>query len=558
MLLVWPAVEIATDDDFAYAKVAQIFAHTGHFVYNGWETTMLGWQVLWGALFIKLFGFSYLGLRFSTMLLGVAMAFLLHRVMLRCGVGKVNAIAGTLTVMLSPLLLPMAASYMTDVPADLCVLVCLYGCIRALQSANDRNALLWLCGSAAVNVVGGTVRQIAWLGALVMVPSAFWLLRGRRGFKMAGVIVWIGSAAGIALFMLWFSRQPYVLPEHLIQGPLTWNVPRYVGREIVYGPLAVLIFALPVFVAWLPELRVLSRRRRTQILVFCVCAAPLLLWADHYDKVGGRLPPWSANVVTRYGILWSIPLMGDHPEVLSQVLNFLLAVLLGASLLGFVLRFRRGRAWPPENKEAGELSLFETCVLALPFCIAYFALLLPRAAMHQLFSDVFDRYYLPLNMLAVLLLLRLFRRETKGQLPLTCYLILSFFSLFAVAATHDTFTGYRATARARAEVETAGVPGAALSGPWETDGANQIQAQGYLNDKRLENPPGAYRKMEHPQLETCFYWFSPLLPALHFKYVLTISRLKCLQPSAFPDVTYTTWLPPYTRTIYVERNPKER
>jgi hypothetical protein len=60
----------------------------------------------------------------------------------------------------------------------------------------------------------------------------------------------------------------------------------------------------------------------------------------------------------------------------------------------------------------------------------------------------------------------------------------------------------------------------------------------------------------HPELEKCDYWYAPLVPALHFRYVLTVEKLKCLTPSQFPDVTYTTWLPPYQRTVYVERNPE--
>ena len=45
------------------------------------------------------------------------------------------------------------------------------------RGRRDCASLLWLCIAVLVNVAGGTVRQIAWLGALVMVPSTAWLLR---------------------------------------------------------------------------------------------------------------------------------------------------------------------------------------------------------------------------------------------------------------------------------------------------------------------------------------------------------------------------------------------
>jgi hypothetical protein len=157
----------------------------------------------------------------------------------------------------------------------------------------------------------------------------------------------------------------------------------------------------------------------------------------------------------------------------------------------------------------------------------------------------------------VLLLLRLVK-EKQRQIPVTSYAVLLLFSFFSVAATHDLFIAYRAIASIRSDLKTDGVALSTVSGPWEEDGSNQIDAQGYLNEDRLENPPGAYKLALHPPLDECHYWFGPLVPALHFRYVLTIERLECLVPSQYPDVTYRTWLPPFRRTIYIELNPETR
>lgn len=562
--IIWPVVELATDDDFAYSKIALTFLQTGHFIFNGWETAMVGGQVIWGALFIRLFGYSYLTLRFSTIVLGALLTLLLHRVFLRAGVAGAAAVLGTLTVVLSPLYLPMATSYMTDVPALLCIVACLYGCQRALRARSDTTALAWLCGSAALNALDGTVRQIVWLGTLVLVPSAFWLLRKRRGFKTTAILTWLLSVVFIALVMAWFARQPYILPEHIIRGPITGTVLWRIVRLNFYGPLEVLCFSLPVLAAWIVELRALSRSRRLQILCVCSVAAPLLLWAAHYNKVQGRLPPWWPNVVSPYGILWGIPLLGDRPAVLTTTITSLIAIVLLAAIAGFLLWLKTNAKteWFKTDlhqplSRSNELSLYETCVLILPFSAAYFGLLMPRAAFPSTFSSVWDRYYLPLITFAVILLLRLLKEKTRS-VPVVCYATLLLFSFFSIAGTHDLFTTYRATAAARARLESAGISPLTISGPWEEDGSNQIDLQGYLNDDRLENPPGSYQWQYHPPLEDCGYWFGPLVPALHFQYVLTADKLKCLVPSQFPDMTYTTWLPPYQHTIYFERNPTGR
>jgi hypothetical protein len=290
-------------------------------------------------------------------------------------------------------------------------------------------------------------------------------------------------------------------------------------------------------------------------------AVPFLLWAAHYHKVQGRLPPWYANVVSPYGILWGVPLLGDKPQILTTTITSLIAVWLFASLAGLLLWLKKNAKseWFRSDAHAslsrnGELSLYETCVLTLPFAAAYLALLLPRAAFPSTFSNVWDRYYMPLVAVAVILLLRLLKEKTQ-PVPVICYATLVLFSFFSIAGTHDLFTAYRATASARAELEAAGVAPRNISGPWEEDAANQINVQGYLNDDRLENPPGSYQWPIHPPLEDCEYWFGPLVPALHFQYALVVERLTCLVPTQFPDVTYTTWLPPYHHSIYIERNP---
>ncbi len=557
--IVWPIVNLATDDDFAYARMAEIFARTGHLVFNGWETAMVGWQVVWGGLFIHLFGYSYLTLRLSIIVLGALLTLLLHHVLLRSGVVGAAAVLGTLTVALSPLFIPMAASYMTDVPALLCIVLAVYGCQRALRAPSDRVALAWLCGSAALNVFDGTVRQIAWLGTLIIVPSAFWLLRHRKGFKAIGIVTWTGSVLAIVVLMIWLSHQPYVLPEHIIAGPINRSTLRHLVRVCFYGPLEVFCFSLPVLIAWISELRALSRRRRLQIVGFCAGIAPFLLLAAHHNKVQGRLPPWSANVVSRYGIMWSVPLMGDRPEIVPVTITSLVAVVLIASLAGFIIWLKRNarKDWFRKHEDPArrdELSLFETCGLLLPFSVAYFALLLPRAAFPSIFFDVWDRYFLPLIFVAVVLLLRLLK-ERQHEIPVSCYAVLLLFSFLSVAGTHDVFTAFRTIESIRTDLNSHGIPLSTISGPWQEDGANQIEAKGYINDSRLENPPGAYQLPPHPPLHQCLYWFGPLVPGLEFRYVLTVERLSCLVPSQYPDVTFTTWLPPFRRTIYVERNP---
>ncbi len=274
VLLVYPVANMPFGDDFSYTKTALDFARTGHFIYNGWATAMLGWMVPWGAMFIKVFGFSFTVVRFSMLPIAMASVYLFHHILRRFGINRGNAVLGALTMALSPLFVPMASTFMTDVPGLFVILVCIYMCQRAVTATSDRSALVWLCAASAVNVAGGTVRQIAWLGALVMVPAAAWLLRQRRGMKFAGALLFLASLIGVLICLHWFNKQSYSVPEHIIAGPFHPKMLFHLAGELFKTLLCLLLVIFPVSVMWLPVSQRLTAKARIRIVsALGVCRA---------------------------------------------------------------------------------------------------------------------------------------------------------------------------------------------------------------------------------------------------------------------------------------------
>src|SRR5579863_6250284 len=98
-----PFVEMGIDDDWSYIRSALHVAQTGRIAYYGWSSAILGWQLYLGALFIRLFGFSFSVVRLSVLLVAAVTVYLLHRILVRCGIGETYATLGTLTFALSPL-----------------------------------------------------------------------------------------------------------------------------------------------------------------------------------------------------------------------------------------------------------------------------------------------------------------------------------------------------------------------------------------------------------------------------------------------------------------------
>ncbi len=382
-------------DDFSYAKTALEFARTGHFVYNGWATAMLGWQVPWGALVIKLFGFSFRALQLSMVPLSMASVYLFHQVLRRFGITPANAILGTLTLALSPLFLPLAVSFMTDIPGLLVILLCMHMCQSAAAARTARTAILWLTAATAVNIFGGTVRQIAWLGALIMVPSTAWMLRRWRGMKLAGALLFLLSFLSVLGFMHWFAAQPYNVPQHVFNGPISMRMAIHGIVQAAKTILCLLLIVLPVMVAWIGPLRRLPASRRWSIVVASALITAALAVLSAHRGADGLLAPWLRPLIAAQSFSISI-----YPGVSVEKCLFLLAigltfiVLLGsASFLALMSDSYRQVGWQRPLRFPSEALL-----IVGPFSLAYTAFLLPSGV----YIFIQDRYVLGLVPTAVI------------------------------------------------------------------------------------------------------------------------------------------------------------
>ncbi len=551
VLLTYPVAEMGFQDDWSYVRTALEFARTGHFVYNGLATAMLGWIIPWSALFIKAFGFSFTIVRLSMLPVTMACIYLFHESLVRFGIRGRNAVLGALTLGLSPIFLPMAASYMTDVAGLFVIVLCLYLCQRAVAAHSDRAAVLWLCCAAASNVAGGSVRQISWLGALVMVPSTAWLLHRRRGVVATGISLWVMSVLGVLACLHWWNLQPYSVPEHILQGPVTAHMVHHLLGILIKSFLCLLLLLYPILVAWLPAARRLKRAAAIRISV-AILVLVVFLWRVRTPD--DWLAPWLTHVIqSLMRESGEFPGVTETPWSLSvraaiSVLVVASALLVGEALLPILRR-------KSKNTSGLEPVMRQDLLWLLgPFSLSYILMLLPRG----LYALLYDRYLLGLMPLATIFLIRLYQQVIGDNLPAISFLMLGAFGFFSIAGTHDWFAANRARIVAVEEIRATGVPKTAIQGAFEYDGWTQIEAAGFVNEERIEVPAGAFHKnMRMYRLpERCWHFFGWYAPAIDPKYLIVSSPSSCFADSTFSPVTFRTWLPPFQRTIYVQQMKK--
>jgi hypothetical protein len=362
--------------------------------------------------------------------------------------------------------------------------------------------------------------------------------------------LWVAALLAIVISLHWYQHQPYAVPEKFLNQTFKWSLVPGVVQQGRGTFLTLLLMSLPVLVAYFTAIPKISKK----LLLFVGVGLALLIAARGHGDHALALAPWLPNMITEYGVLGfgNLENLGVKPLVMPVFVRFFLTLLVlsaAAASLCALFSFRKLQAHRARTLVP---SWSVTLTLIAPFAVAYFLLLLPRAA----FVVTIDRYLIPLAAVLLIPLLRYYQERVQEHAPNLSFAALALFGAYGVASTHDYFATNRARLRAAEEVHNARIPRTEIQGGWEYDSWTQLQVAGYINDWRIENPSNAYHKVETPQLpEPCRFWFSQNTPAVTPRYFVVFSRLNCLAPSNFAPVLYHTWLPPFNRQIYVQQLP---
>jgi hypothetical protein len=539
-----PFVNMGIGDDWPYSLMAQKLATTGHVFYNGWAAPMLGWQLYLAAALIKLFGFSFTTVRMSTLLVAMALAFVLQRTLVHANISERNATIGTLALVLSPLYLILSVTFESDIQGLFAIVICLYGCLRALQAPTSRAAISWLCFAVLTNAICGTSRQIAWLGILVMVPSALWLLRAQRRVLLAGAAATVAGALFIFACMHWLKQQPYSIPEHLL--PDTFPVAHTVG-QFFHTFLDAPFLLLPIVALFLPEMR--KSPPRVLVILSTVSLGYLLLAILlRYSHADLLLEPTQRDWVTVYGIFESLGIKGKPPLLLHTGAQVLLTIASIGGLIGLIASLFHSRGTPPVVDSSTRISWKQLGVLLAPFTIAYTLLLIPQAT-----TGLFDRYTLGLLVVALLCLVRWYQDRIQPRLPLAGVLLVGIVAIYGIATTHNMFALYRARVTLAAELRAAGVPDTSVDNGWEYNFGVELQHSDFINTPTIVVPAHAYIPIPPLSAGTCPMQWYDRTPHIHPLYGVSFDPNKCYGPASFDPVHYSRWLASKPGTLYIVR-----
>jgi len=481
---------VATTDDWAYTRSAQILLGEGRLTIFPVVAATAVFQVVWGALFGLLFGPTFGVFRLSTVVITALGAIALYALCRDLGVSRGRGALGMATLLFNPLVFVLAFTFMTDAHFMALLVIVTWLFVKALQGESlpfvARRATrasplqwTWLTGrfrrelkndDAWTNGIDGrlivaasSVAGLAFLarqqGALI-VPAvfAFLLLARRLRFDRASAVLLVQlvtpvllAVGGYSLWLRFGNDVPQVqasfFREVLEEGwsGTWWLVRRLTIVELMYLGL----FTLPIMAAALPFARGLIRGIPPRgWVLFAAWQAVLLvgvtaLWAR------GATMPYIAQFFGGGG-LGAPDVLGSRPIVLGPEIRpaLTLVCLIASLLLALTAARAVGAPLSRERSRAG---------LVLTIGLGQVVGVMPPSY-HYLgwAAGSLDRYLLPLVPLAIALALWGVR-DVRMALPLG-WVVAAALALFAIAGTRDYLVFMRTVWALGEEAVAAGVP----------------------------------------------------------------------------------------------------
>lgn len=162
-----PIGDFPLNDDWSYAKPVQSLLNGEGIQFTGWMSMTLFTQVVWGALWCKIFGFSFTVLRCSTLFLSLLGVIYTFRLLKEFEIKETTAWWLSLLVMFNPIYVNLSFTFMTDVPFFAIVMMSIFYFTRSCKYHKKSDWVL----AMLFMLIGVLTRQLA-----LVVPFAFLLV----------------------------------------------------------------------------------------------------------------------------------------------------------------------------------------------------------------------------------------------------------------------------------------------------------------------------------------------------------------------------------------------
>jgi hypothetical protein len=463
------------DDDWSFSKAVQTLVEHGRLEFTWWTSMTLAAQVLWGALFCLPFGFSFLALRLSTVVLGALGIIAAYALLREFRVDRTMSLFGAALVGLNPIYFCLSLTFMTDVPFVALSMLSLLFFVRALRTEAPADLL------AAFSLATGAVfiRQPG-----IFIPIAFAIVYGlkhglNRGTLVRAILPTAGLIGAIWIYPAILRATTGLPSEYItlhrildgIRGSESSDLlktPKAIGdrllTELFYLGLFLLPSSILVVRHFWQRLGSTTSGRRSFITVAALVAAlvGVVLWQ-------GRLMPLSGNILFDFGL--GPPLLRDtyllHLRHLPTAPHAFWVVITALSVIGSVVILLSLWSLRPRSQASGGHGFLGWQTRMVLIVAAAYAVATAVTTASPQFS-FFDRYVVFLLLPVLVLTCRVLPSRRSGGMAFSLAVgVVLLYGAFAVGGTHDYLSWNRARWEAVGDLTRNGVSPRLVDGGFE-------------------------------------------------------------------------------------------
>jgi hypothetical protein len=430
------ALDLPRSDDWSYLLSVFRWVDTGHLSFNNWAGTTLIAQLALAAPVAAVFPRSVTAIHVTSAVvswLGLLAVVWMARTTMRDSWAVVVA----LTIAVSPLWMPLAATFMTDNWAftfQIASLAMAFEAFRRSEAVRPG----WFTASMIAGVIAIAIRQYAAVPviacAIVAVGRAA-TARDRRVLRIVALVL-AAAVVVVTVLLVWWSQRP-TLDTLPLSFPNATRVRSTVQLDLGYLRLVGLLL-LPVVLLANPVRIVRRAVDASAGVTACVASVSAIVLVLEYAKYPNT--PFVGNYFARSGVLGQDVLAGNRPDVIPALWFDLLvwiamasAVVVLLAAVPIVVRFWREGAHPAALVR-GEGGPIAVC----GWCFVGFAAMFTLVGLVGLPTD--DRYVLPLLPLVAIGILHAGAREPRQARGVVSSLVIPGAALVLLLAVGVAFT----------------------------------------------------------------------------------------------------------------------
>lgn len=462
--LVGSSAEAPVIDDWVYAWSVEHLVKTGRLEVLEFSAIYPLAQIVWGALFALVAGFSFTTLRLSTVVLSVFGCWTVYLTLRELNCRRSTSLLGAFALALHPVFFALSFSFMSDVPfADVSAIAIFFyvGAVR-----RERWGWLWLGGVASV--VAFLIRPLAIALPLGVIPALLWrrdwLTTARQAALPLGVPIATMAVLQVAIPRALGALVWQAMRAEQLRWVLTISLRTYAVWTIRVVLESVFPFAPLLFAS-------LVRWRRT-LLVGAIALLLIVPMQRARGEILTPIPNWQTWSLQDIGARALIA--GDAPASAWSARVMPIARGLGlVTLAALLVVCARGLFRTARRAEASVL-------------VTHVALLLGATHVLWLYND---RYYLVFAPALAVLSAAALDDDTRAQWVAAA--LLAVWAVVGVTGTRDLLAYNDACATAAKQLEASGVP------PWEIDAGYPLNGwRLYAHPENMK--PGTDRRYDVP------------------------------------------------------------